>query len=305
MFEEGRPGRGLPVEDFRLLRELIKDYCGIYFDDASHYILERRLSRRLEVHQLDSFRDYYRFLLYDKGRDEELSVIMDNLTVNETYFFREQSLLAAFSEEILEELKETKRAERKIRIWSAGCSSGEEPYTLAMLTIEKGFAANGWQIEIVGSDINQRVLRAARKGIYRKNSFRTTEDYYLKKYFEEEEEGSFRIKDLVKKYVNFSCINLMDPVKTRFVGTMDVIFCRNVLIYLHGEARKKVIESFYDRLFEGGHLLLGHSESLINISTAFVLKHLKHDLVYQKPGRPEMERRALPETYLRNTERAG
>jgi len=301
MFEDAGPAVPLHAEDFRLLRDLIKDYCGIYFDDPSRYILERRLSRRLEQRQLENFRDYYRFLLYDRARDEELSVIMDNLTVNETYFFREQSQLRAFSEEILAELKEARRKEKKIRIWSAGCSSGEEPYTLAMLALEKGLPARGFEVEIVGSDINQRVLQAARKGIYRRNSFRSIDDYYLKKYFEEED-GCFRIKDIVKRHVNFSCLNLLDPVKMKLMGTVDVVFCRNVLIYFHTGARKKVIGSFYERLHENGYLLLGHAESLINISTAFVLKHLKHDVVYQKPEKAGLNRETPLNTY---TERLG
>lgn len=282
MFDEARPPITLPEEEFRLLRDLIRDYCGIYFDDSSRFILERRLSRRLEIHHLDHFRDYYRFLLYDRGRDEELTAVMDNLTVNETYFFREQGQLQAFSEEIVEELKEAKKGERKLRVWSAGCSSGEEPYTLAMLLLEKGLPAKGWEVEIIGSDINQRVLQAARKGIYRKNSFRSTDEYFLNKYFEAED-GSFRIKDMVKRYVNFSCINLLDSLKIKFIGSVDVIFCRNVLIYFFQDARKKVVENFYDRLSVNGYLLLGHAESLINITTAFRLKHLKHDVVYQKP----------------------
>lgn len=281
-FEDTGAPKNLPEEDFRLLRDLIRDYCGIFFDDSSRYILERRLSRRLDIHHLEHFRDYYRFLLYDHGRDEELTAIMDNLTVNETYFFREMGQLQAFSEEILEEVKNSKKKERKLRVWSAGCSSGEEPYTLAMLILEKGLPAKGWEVEIIGSDINQRVLQVARKGIYRKNSFRATDQYFLNKYFEPEN-GDFRIKDMVKRYVNFSCINLLDALKIKFIGTVDVIFCRNVLIYFHQEARKKAVEHFYDRLGGDGFLLLGHAESLINISTAFSLKHLKHDVVYQKP----------------------
>jgi chemotaxis protein methyltransferase CheR len=281
MFEDTRL-TSMPEEEFRLLRELIRDYCGIFFDDSSRSLLERRLSKRLENLQLDNFRDYYRYLLYDRGGEQELSAIMDNLTVNETYFFREQSQLAAFSEEILEEIRGEKK-ERKIRIWSAGCSSGEEPYTIAMLIMEKGFPAKGWDIEIIGSDINQRVLQAARKGIYRKNSFRSTDEYYIRKYFDEEN-GSHRIKDAVRKYVSFGCLNLLDPLKVKFIGTVDVVFCRNVLIYFDPVARKRVVDNYHHRLADGGYLLLGHAESLINISTAFVLKHLKHDIVYQKPA---------------------
>lgn len=273
----------VPLSDdvFRLLRDLIKDYCGIYFDDSSKYLLERRLSKRVKSRHLNDFREYYRLLLYDKRRDEELSFIVDVLTVNETYFFREISQLKTLSDEILPELKNTKRDTRKIRIWSAGCSTGEEPYTIAMLILEQGYFF-GWDIEILGSDINQRVLQHARRGIYRKNSFRATEEHFTEKYFTQEN-NLYRINDHVKQLVNFSCLNLLDPFKVRFVGDMDVILCRNVLIYFDQEARKKAIKSFHERLVHGGYLLLGHAESLMNISTAFTLKHFKNDMVYQKP----------------------
>jgi chemotaxis protein methyltransferase CheR len=271
----------LSEDVFRLIRDIIRDYCGLYFDDSSKYLLEKRLSRRIRNHQLNDFRDYYRFIRYDKNYEDELAAIIDVLTVNETYFFREQNQLRAFSEEILSELREKNRERRSLRIWSAGCSTGEEPYTLAMLINEQG-SFSGWDIEIYGSDINQRVLQTARKGIYRKNSFRTTEPYFVGRYFAEEG-GSFRISDGVKKYVNFSYLNLLDPLKARFLGKMDVILCRNVLIYFDGPSRKKVIENFFDRLVDGGYLLLGHAESLINMSTAFTLKHFKNDMVYQKP----------------------
>ena len=271
----------LSEDVFRLIRDIIKEYCGLYFDDSSLYLIEKRLSRRVKSHNLNDFRDYYRFIRYDKNTEEELSAIMDILTVNETYFFREQNQLRAFSEEILEELKVTLKDRKTLRIWSAGCSTGEEPYTITMLVNEED-SFNGWNIEVHGSDINQRVLQTARKGTYTKNSFRTTEPYFLKKYFSEER-GAFTIDDRIKKHVNFSYLNLLDPVKTRFMGKMDVIFCRNVLIYFDNESRRRVIENFYDRLVDGGYLLLGHAESLINISTAFKLKHLKNDMVYQKP----------------------
>lgn len=275
----------IPLEEdvFRLLRDLIRDYCGIYFDDDMRYLLEKRLSRRVKHHHFNKFRDYFRYLLYDKNRDEELISIVDILTVNETYFFREQNQLKTFSEEILPELRETNKDKRKLRIWSAGCSTGEEPYTIAMLILEMGLFHN-WNIEITGSDINQRVLQVARSGLYRKNSFRTTDRYFLKKYFSEED-SLCRITDAVKKHVNFNHLNLLDPFKVKLVGPMDAIFCRNVLIYFDHPSRRRVIEMFYDRLSEGGYLLLGHAESLMNISTAFTLRHFKYDMVYQKPLR--------------------
>lgn len=274
----------IPLQDdvFRLLRDLISDYCGLYFDDSSKYIIERRLNRRLKLHMFDDFRDYYRFLLYDRRKDEEMAAIVDVLTVNETYFFREMNQLKAFSEEICEEMFSLKRNTRKLRIWSAGCSSGEEPYTLAMLILERNDLFDNFEVEILGSDINRRVLQTARKGLYRKNSFRTTDEYYLNKYFEKED-GGFRIRDDVKRLVNFNYLNLLDPVKVRLIGMMDIIFCRNVLIYFHQDSKKKLVYNFFQRLCDGGYLLLGHAESLINISTSFTLKHLKSDMVYQKP----------------------
>jgi chemotaxis protein methyltransferase CheR len=275
----------IPLEEdvFRLLRELIRDYCGIYFDDDMSYLLEKRLSRRVKLHHFNKFRDYFRYLLYDRNRDEELASIVDILTVNETYFFREQNQLKTFSEEVLPELKEVNKEKKRLRIWSAGCSTGEEPYTIAMLILEKGLLYN-WNIEIIGSDINQRVLQIARSGAYRKNSFRTTDQYFLKKYFREED-NLFRISDTVKQYVNFNHLNLLDPFKIKLVGAVDIIFCRNVLIYFDHASKKKVVEMFNERLVDGGYLLLGHAESLINLSTAFTLRHYKYDMVYQKPIR--------------------
>jgi chemotaxis protein methyltransferase CheR len=275
----------LPTDVFRLIRDFINDYCGIYFDDKSKYLVERRLNRRLRVNQMRDFREYYRLLMYDRKREEELRDIIDILTVNETYFFREQNQLSAFSDEIFPELIKKNENKKRLNIWSAGCSTGEEPYTIAMLILEKG-CPNNWDINIIGSDISQRVLHVAREGIYKKNSFRATSRQFIKNYFHEQQNGDQKISDKVKELVNFNYLNLLDPYKVRLLGKMDVIFCRNVLIYFSQTARKKVIENFSEILSDGGYLLLGHTESLINISTAFTLKHLKYDMVYQKPEMP-------------------
>jgi chemotaxis protein methyltransferase CheR len=275
----------LPDDVFRLLRDFIHGYCGIYFDDGSKFLVERRLSRRLEQRRLKSFEEYYRFIRYDRRREEELTVLIDNLTTNETYFFRETPQLRAFSEELLPELRRSLAERKTLRIWSAGCSTGEEPYTIAILLLESGDWWRDWQVEILGSDINQRVLHTARKGVYKKSAHRATSPEMLAKYFIEEDKGSYRILDKVRELVSFSSVNLLDPNKTSLVNNVDIIFCRNVIIYFDKEAKKKVIESFYEKLREGGYLLLGHSESLINISNAFMLRTLKNDMVYQKPAR--------------------
>ena len=275
----------LPDDVFRLLRDFIHNYCGIYFDDGSKFLVERRLNRRLEQHQLKSFAEYYHFLRYDRKREDELVVLIDSLTTNETYFFRESAQLRAFTEEILPELQQRNAERKSLRIWSAGCSTGEESYTIAMLLLESGDWWRNWQVEIIGSDINQRVLHTARKGVYKKGSHRATPPDMLRKYFVEEAKGDFRIADTVRELVSFSYVNLLDPHKTSLIRDLDIIFCRNVIIYFDRDAKKKVIETFYDKLREGGFLLLGHSESLINLSTSFTLRTLKNDMVYQKPVR--------------------
>ncbi|MBI5049511.1 MAG: protein-glutamate O-methyltransferase CheR [Nitrospirae bacterium] len=274
----------LPLDIFRLLRDFIKDYCGLFFNDKSLFILERRLNRRLKLHSLKDFREYYHFLMYDAKRDDEIHAIIDILTVNETYFFRGLTQLTAFIDEIMPMIKEEKKT-KKINIWSAGCATGEEPYTLVMLILEKG-GFEDWDIKILGSDISQRALQVARSGTYRKNSFRTTDNYFIGQYFQKEQSDRYIISDRVRKLVDFSSVNLLNPFKIRLISKMDVIFCRNVLIYFDDESRKKVIENFFDILVDGGCLILGHTESLVSIPTAYSLKHLKNDMVYQKPVKP-------------------
>ncbi len=271
-------------EDFRLIRELVYGYSGLFFDDSTKYLLEKRLYQRLIDNQLRSFREYYQFLKLNRKRDQELELIMDLLTTNETYFFRESYQLEAFSKEIIPDLCSQgplSNFNRRLRIWSAGCSTGEEPYTIAMLLLEQP-ALEGWQIEIIGTDISQRVLQQARKGVYRQTSFRMTDEYYVQKYFTQQD-GGHRISDQVRKLVTISHLNLLDQSKISMLGTFDIIFCRNVIIYFDLTAKKKVVESFYSSLRDGGYLLLGHSESLMSITNLFVLRHFKNDMVYQKP----------------------
>jgi len=269
-------------EAFRLLRELIHDYCGIFFRDEMRYLLERRLSTRLSLHGLEDFDAYYRFLRFGSGRQRELEEAVDILTTNETYFFREENQLRAFSEEILPMLWERGRDRKRLRIWSAGCSTGEEPYTIAILILESGLFSD-WDVEIFGNDISRQVLSAARRGQYRRHAFRNTDEQMVRRYFEPMGD-LFQVRDDVKRLVSFGHLNLLDAQMIGLVGRMDLVFCRNVLIYFDVEARRRVLEIFHGRLAPGGYLLLGHSESLINLTADFELVHLKHDLVYKKPS---------------------
>jgi chemotaxis protein methyltransferase CheR len=272
----------LPDDVFRLMRDFIREYCGMYFDDNSKYLLERRLSRRVRLHQFKSFKDYYHFLNYDRRRDDELVEVIDSLTTNETYFFREEAQLRAFTDEAVPEILARNKDKSKLKIWSAGCSTGEEPYTLAMLLMEKGYPSK-LDIEIIGSDINQKVLAVARRGLYKRGSFRTASEYHVAKYFKEEPAGTFKISDDVKKFVNFSYLNLFDNYKLSFIKDIDIIFCRNVIIYFNAESKRRLIGTFFDKLVPGGYLMLGHAETLMNISTSFELVHFKNDMVYRKP----------------------
>jgi chemotaxis protein methyltransferase CheR len=283
MIFDDEPQVFMSEEEFRLIRDLIYDHCGLFFDSDSKFLLEKRLSGRLSAHQLPGFREYYHFLKYSRGREQELSDIMDILTTNETYFFREEFQLKAFANEILPEMRseKEKRGDRTLRIWSAGCSTGEEPYTIAMLIIETGIF-RGWKVEIVGTDISHRVLQRARKGVYGTSSFRTTDESRIRRFFQEQD-GFYRVSDEVRSLVTISHLNLLDENRMILLGKMDLIFCRNVIIYFDQVAKKRVVDSFYRSLREGGYLLLGHAESLLNTTTAFALKHLKNDMVYQKP----------------------
>ena len=272
-------------DEFQLLRDYIYGHCGINFDENSKYILEKRLSHRLADLNLPTFYDYYHYLKYNRNKEQELNDIMDVLTTNETYFFRESFQLKAFSDEIIPELikKKAARGSRSLRIWSAGCSTGEEPYTIAML-LSTNPELSGWNIEIIGTDISQRVLQQARRAVYGKSSFRATEESDLNRFFHQQDDG-YKVNDSIREMVTISHLNLFDTNRMTMLGKIDLIFCRNVIIYFDFAAKKRVIESFYSALYDGGFLLLGHSESLMNVTTLFSLRHFKNDMIYQKPDR--------------------
>jgi chemotaxis protein methyltransferase CheR len=274
-------------EEFHLLRDCVYSHCGIYFDTGSKYLLEKRLARRLSALNLASFHEYYHYLKYNRNRDQELMDIMDILTTNETYFFRESFQLKAFTDEIIPELITRKHStgSKSLRIWSAGCSTGEEAYTIAML-LNGIRALRDWHIEIIGTDISQRVLQYARRAVYGKSSFRATEQEYIQRFFIAQEDG-LKVCDQIRDLVTISHLNLFDTNRMAMLGRMDLIFCRNVIIYFDQAAKKRVVESYYNSLCEGGFLLLGHSESLMNITTLFTLRHFKNDMIYQRPERSD------------------
>jgi chemotaxis protein methyltransferase CheR len=279
------PDIPMAPEEFRQLRDFVYQLCGLHFTEDSKYLLEKRLGKRLQVLNLKSFKDYYYLLRYSPAKDQELTELIDLLTTNETYFFREDFQLRTFREEILPELRERKEksGNRQLRIWSAGCSSGEEPYTIAMILLDQPWLQD-WRVEIIGTDISQRVLQLARQAVYSESAFRTTDTVCRQRFFTPDGNGRERVCDEVRKLVTISHLNLFDTSRVALLGRMDVVFCRNVIIYFDQPGKKKVVETFQQRLNPEGFLLLGHSESLMNISTAFRLRHFKNDMVYQKPA---------------------
>jgi len=273
----------IPLTDamFRVLRDFIYEISGIFFAEDGKTILESRLQQSLKRRQLTNFGDYYYFLKYDRKKDEEIALLIDTITIHETYFFRENKQLDTFMEEVLPELADRARKNGRLRIWSAGCATGEEPYTLSMLFLERK-EFRDINVEIYATDISRASLAAARRGVYREPSFRAIDPYFHKNYFVKEE-SEFRIIDKVKQPVVFLHLNLYEKERWGLLPEMDAIFCRNVIIYFDAASKRRSIDAFFQKLQPGGFLLLGHSESLIALSTEFVLRHFKNDLLYQKP----------------------
>jgi chemotaxis protein methyltransferase CheR len=264
------------------LRTHIYALCGIFFADNKIYLLEDRLSKRLDDMNLSSYEEYLYYLKYDPSKNIELKHLYDSITTNETSFYRDLPQLTAFIDAALPMALQNKpKNDRVLRIWSAGCSTGEEPYTLAMMIMETGLLSQGWKVEILASDISERVLTSARNGVYTQYSVRNTPPHILKKYFTATPAG-YSVRPDVRRMVSFMSINLFDATQVRNAMNIDVIFCRNVIIYFDDNSKRKVMGYFCDRIVDNGLLILGFSETLINITRAFKPKGINKCVVYQK-----------------------
>ncbi|MBV8299586.1 MAG: methyltransferase domain-containing protein [Candidatus Eremiobacteraeota bacterium] len=250
--------------EFVSLRDLIRERFGIWYDDQKRYLLLSRLSTRLARRGIESFGAYAQFLRYDPRREDEWSDLASALSNNETYFFRERAQLKALAGKILDEF--LARSPR-VRLWSAACSSGEEPYSLAMTLIETGKVSDA-RLSIRATDLSPRVLELAEKGFYRALSFRATEPAMIQKWFQPQGEG-FVVDERVKRLVSFGRLNLLDGTRVAAEGPFDAIFCRNVLIYFDKPTQKRVVESFAKALRPGGYLFLGHAESLFHLTDLY------------------------------------
>jgi chemotaxis protein methyltransferase CheR len=243
--------------------------------------VERRLGARVQALGLPGFAAYHRFLLYDPGRADEMEDAVELLTTNETYLFREPLQLAAFAGEVLPRLARDLAPRRQLRVLSAGCSTGEEAYTVAVLVHESGLF-EGWDVEVVGCDISRRCLAQARAGAYAESAFRSPEAERLRRWFHLRG-GKWVVDDHIKRGVRFVRENLLSARALASVPLLDAVFCRNVIIYFDMEARRRALARIRERMRPGAWLLLGHSESLLGITADFELVHLRQDLVYRRP----------------------
>ncbi|HLJ88117.1 MAG TPA: CheR family methyltransferase [Candidatus Angelobacter sp.] len=283
--------------ELKLLQSLVYQVCGMYFDERRAHFLQDRLHRRLKISGLDSFYSYYRLLTSHEGK-AELNALLENLTVNETSFFRNKPQLDLFHRTILEELLRRKQERRDwtLRLWSAGCSTGQEPYTMAMLVCDalayyylrnplpfemptpKPLIPPPWKVEILASDINYSVLRAAQEGSYPEVAMEPVEYAYRLRYFDKTGD-KYSVKQPLKELVHFDFHNL----KTEFLPQRnDIIFCRNVMIYFDEAEQKRLIDKFYRCLNPEGHLLVGHAESLFGLSDKFRMIHQNNGTAYQR-----------------------
>jgi chemotaxis protein methyltransferase CheR len=283
--------------ELKLLQTLVYQECGMYFDERRAHFLQDRLQRRLKACRIDTFYSYYRLLTSREGKTE-LTALLEILTVNETSFFRNKPQLELFQKTVLEEMLRRKQDRRDwtIRVWSAGCSTGQEPYTLAMqisdalayyylrnplpfdMPVPKPLIPPPWRVEVLASDISYSALRTAQEGIYTEGQMEQVDYMYRLRYFDKMGDH-YQVKRAVRDLVHFDFHNL----KTEFLPQRnDFIFCRNVMIYFDEAEQKRLIEKFYRCLNPDGYLFVGHAESLFGLTDRFRMFHQNNGTAYQK-----------------------
>jgi chemotaxis protein methyltransferase CheR len=311
------PSPQLHHAEFTALQRLFRAAAGLSFDASALPVFQQRLASRLPLHDLSSFRDYLRVIEAGPQSHEEMTAALELVTAGETYFFRHEEQLRLFSETILPAIAEANAARRRLSIWSAGCSSGEEAYTAAILVQESGLF-DGWQVRIMGTDLSHERIEHARQGCYFQGAFRTTRDDIRQRYFipQGEETGAataaqagtpvrhkrfWQVQEQTRQLCQFGVLNLfqlarwstaLEPEVDTLSRRADVILCRNVLLYLDERARVRVLGNLYEHLAPGGFLLLGHSESLKSLEAPLDLVSLQQELAFRRPSR--LRRGGLP-----------
>lgn len=278
-------GLGVDLSDreFQAFADLVYEKAGINLHAGKKELVRARLAKRIKEKRFASFGDYYRFVVHDDNGDE-LVHLLDSISTNLTSFFREPKHFGFMAEKFLPELVEakTKKGARRLRIWSAGCSSGEEPYSIAMTVLGHLPRAGDWDIKILATDISTQVLDTARRGLYTATRVNEIPEAALKRYFQkgrDTAEGWYKIKDEVKSLVVFRWLNLMNPFP--FSKPLDLIFCRNVMIYFDKKTQADLITRYRQVLNSGGYIFIGHSESLSGIKHSF--QYIQPTIYRKKP----------------------
>lgn len=274
----------LSKNDFTNIRDEIYKKLGLSFEDAKLFFIQKRVERRMETLGLDTFEEYAFLLRFGDKQGEEMQELANLVTTNETYMFREFEQLEAFADYCLPMVLRAheQKNDRRLRIWSAGCSSGEEPYTLAIILKEVMHDYDRWEIALKATDIDQQRLQMARKAVYEERSIREVPKEYFARHIIPLSAGYYAIRPETAQVVEVEHLNLHDRISMRGMRHYDFIFCRNVLIYFDDASRKAVLDHFYNALNPGGFIFLGHAESVGRITTAFKLLRLGRHLVYQK-----------------------
>ncbi len=267
------------------IRDLVYQISGIYQPDEKLYLLASRCARRMSVVHAATPTEYLEHLTMRGNREAELRLLLNEITIGETYMFRSPPQLDALRNVILPEILKTKSAMgfKRLHLWSAGCSTGEESYTLAMFLLEqRQRLLAGWTFDVLATDLNDNSLATAKAGIYGEYALRSTSDLLRNKYFKPYDEKRLQATDELKSLIRFDRVNLHDDSKMTFLKGMDLIFCCNVLIYFDLASKRKVMQHFYSNLLPGGYLFLGHAESLYQVDDRFHLVHFPGTIGYRK-----------------------
>lgn len=279
-----QPGISFAEAELTALKNFLLKHSGLHFSQHNHRILERGLMRRIQALRMESLPVYFRYLTATSDNYDEVNKLLGLLTVGETSFFRYRSHREALLHYVIPQLIEQNKSHTKLRIWSAGCSTGEEPYSLAILLLESFPELAGWDVQILATDINKRSLRQAREGIYGERSLRMMEESLRERYFEKLD-NHFLISAQVKRMVRFEFFNLQTDNFTAgnsATGEIDLLFCRNVLIYFEIETIRQIVEKFSQSLRPQGYLFMGHAETMQNVSDRFRRHHQNNAFFYQK-----------------------
>jgi chemotaxis protein methyltransferase CheR len=270
-------------DDFLKFREFFYRKTGIMFADNKRYFVDKRIQERMISVGATSFRQYFDMVCF-QANGHELQALVNRMTVNETYFYREEYQLKCLVNSILPEVVRRMESGEKLRIWSMPCSTGEEPYSIALYLLEHWSRVDEFDVEIVASDIDTEVLKKAKLGIYADRALQYVSANTIDKYMTQLDSGQFQVIEELRRSIKFSRANLMEAIDDRSFRDFQVIFCRNLLIYFDDLSRREAAESIFAALSPGGFVCLGHSESMSRISSLFALRKFPEAIVYQKPA---------------------